>query len=162
MINTFRDSKSVLAGTGTNGVSAAITASADGAWVNRMGYGGVVFDVTANGAPSADASNYWNLTLEHADEDPDNPGTPLTSSIEVAAPSDLLFAPGTQQDTFGATTIGAFAKIAAAVAADTLYSVGYRGIKPFVRFRPAATSAPGSTTFAAIARKTESSKIPPE
>jgi hypothetical protein len=96
-------------------------ASANGAAVDRKGFGDVMVVVS----PGALTDGVHTPKLQAADDDPANPGTPLAASWADVAAADL---------------VGALA----AVVANTLQWVGYRGVQRYVRVVLTVTGAPAT------------------
>ena len=118
-----------------------ITADADGTTIDRVGYpeSMIVVDVGVTAGP-ADATNFWELKLYHAIEDPATPDAALASDWGVVPEEQLVGA-------LAGTTTGAFALINDAAEDAKQYRVAYIGVKRFLRVRFEATLSPGSTDF---------------
>lgn len=124
-------------------VNAAITADADGIWIDLRGAMGclIVVNLGVTAGP-ADATNFWELKLKEAADD--GAGAPDAGTIAAVAEADMVGA-------LSGTITGVFAKIDDAAEDDAIFSVGYIGRKPWVRLTCDATLSPGSTPIGAIA-----------
>ena len=111
----------------TQNQSVSIAADTNGTTIDLQGYNGCFFAVHVGASGSVDASNFLELSIQHADE---SGVTDTADTFAACADADL-----TNTVTGTLATTGCFAKINDAAEDDATYFTEYIGRKRFVRVR---------------------------
>lgn len=124
--------------------SQTISADTNGTTIDLQGYRDCDVLVYVGTSASLDASNYWSLELEEADES--SWGSDTAGTFSDVAEANMI-------EPVAGTTVGRFALVDSTSEDDAVYRVGYIGGKRFIRVVHNATSSPGSTQFLTVAIK---------